>query len=82
AAIAENKKQQTITLKSKPQEIKSLLHESPYWTDSLLISDKEHYRHQVELILGPQKSATHSECKCYDDNKEKLYSLRYLKRSR
>ncbi len=82
AAIAGNKKQATRAPKSKPQEIKSLLHESPYWTDSLLISDKEHYRHEVELMLGPQKSSKHSECKCYDDNKETLYSLRHLKHSR
>ena len=86
AVIAENKKQtpksNTTPPKSNAQEINSLLHESPYWTNSILISDKEHYRHEVELILGHQKASKHSDCKCFDDTKEKLYSLRHLKRRR
>ena len=64
-------------VKSNPHQAKSLLQNSRYWVDGVVITDEEHYLHEMEELLGVQRARTRfrSKCFCGDDD---LYSLRHF----
>ena len=64
-------------VKSNPHQAKSLLQKSRYWVDSVVITDKEHYRSEMQGLLGEDRAKRHLRSKCFTGD-EVLYSLRHF----
>ena len=65
-------------VKSNPHQAKSLLQKCRYWVDGVVISDKEHYQHEMEELLGVERAKKRFRSKCFSGDGDELYSLRHF----